>query len=403
MSAICPNCGASNVQPFYSVAGVPTNSCLLISDRTRALYFPRGEIELTFCCRCSFIFNSAFQPDRTVYSELYEETQGYSATFNSFHRQLAEELIERHGIRGKNVIEIGCGKGEFLTLLCELGENRGIGFDPSFIPERLKASKANIRFVREFFSDNADIPDPDFICCKMTLEHIPQTRDFIRAVRRIAAPERNTIVFFQIPDARRILDEAAFWDVYYEHCNYFTRTSLAHLFSNNGFEVIGLTTTYAGQYLTIEARPVERFSVALSEDERRERDALPARVADFARRTEAAIDVWNKYLHKSSTIGQCRTVLWGSGSKAVAFLTSLGIRDEIEYVVDINPHRHGQFIPGTGQRIVGPAFLSEYRPDTVIAMNPIYLQEIAQEMGRHGSQAQLISVDHLPASEKVLG
>ena len=52
-----------------------------------------------------------------------------------------------------------------------------------------------------------------------------------------------------------------------------------------------------------------------------------------------------------------RVVVWGSGSKGVAFLGALGGGDAVSHVVDINPHRQGRFMVGTGHPIVGPATL----------------------------------------------
>ena len=79
-----------------------------------------------------------------------------------------------YDIRGKTVLEIGCGKGEFLSLICKLGGNRGIGYDPSFVPARQR-SEQDVRFVREFFTENTNEIAPDLLCCKMTLEHIGHT------------------------------------------------------------------------------------------------------------------------------------------------------------------------------------------------------------------------------------
>ena len=86
-----------------------------------------------------------------------------------------------------------------------------------------------------------------------------------------------------------------------------------------------------------------------------------------------------------------RAIVWGSGSKGVAFLTSLGLGDAIEYVVDINPHRQGTFMATTGHRIVGPDALREAPPDLVIVMNPVYRDEIAAEVERQGLQAEVIT------------
>jgi hypothetical protein len=79
------------------------------------------------------------------------------------------------------------------------------------------------------------------------------------------------------------------------------------------------------------------------------------------------------------------------------------VQNEIEYVVDINPHRHGRFIPGTGQQIVAPSFLKDYQPDQVIAMNPVYLREIEEELARCDCHAQPIGINQLhPALEVTL-
>jgi SAM-dependent methyltransferase len=385
----CPNCSSSaGCHSFYEVLSVPTNSSLLIDDRARALDFPTGDIVLAVCSGCGFIFNAAWDAQRTVYSDQYEETQGFSATFNAFNRAIAEELVSSYDIRGKTVLEIGCGKGEFLNLICELGGNRGIGYDPSFVPARQR-SEQDVRFVREFFTEEANEVAPDLLCCKMTLEHIGQTRRFLASVRSVANRQAS-VIFFQVPDVGRILGEGAFWDVYYEHCSYFSATSLRHLFTGTGFAVRRIWTGYDGQYLMIVTSPAAHRSDLTSGDE----DGVAAiiRLCDsFAAAAAHSRAAWRCRLRNWAAAEQ-RTVLWGSGSKAVAFLTTLGLHDEIEHVVDINPYRVGKFLPGTGQRIVAPAFLREYRPDNVVIMNPVYLREVERELARQRCEPSVYTI-----------
>lgn len=393
MRTICPNCGSGRCFDFYTVYNVPTNSCLLVSDRQEAVEFPVGDIVLCFCQACGFIFNAAWQPERTVYSEYYEETQGFSPTFNTFHRHLAEDLINRYSLFEKEVFEIGCGKGEFLSLICDLGRNRGVGYDPSFVPTRFDSHARQIRFVREFFTETTSEPAPDFVCCKMTLEHVAETARFIRAVRRLASAERGTIAFFQIPDVRRIIDETAFWDIYYEHCSYFAPSSVAFVCRDAGFEVLRVSTGYNDQYLTIDLRAVAgEVGNTAADAEKREIESLGEAAAGFAAAAEHTIKVWQDRLRKAAACSR-RTVLWGSGSKAVSFLTTAGITNEIEYVVDINPHRQGRFVPKSGHRIIAPEALVKHPPDTIVAMNSIYLHEIEEELARLGISAELVGID----------
>jgi SAM-dependent methyltransferase len=385
----CPNCRASGCcHPFYEALAVPTNSCLLVEDRAAALRFPTADIVLAACHECGFIFNAAWNPERTIYSDRYEETQGFSATFNAFNRSLAEELIDTYDIRGKTVLEIGCGKGEFLSLICELGGNRGIGYDPSFVPARQRPDQ-NVRFVCEFFTEETNEIAPDLLCCKMTLEHIGQTGQFLDVVRS-AANRKDSVIFFQVPDVGRILKEGAFWDVYYEHCSYFSAVSLDRLFTGAGFAVHRIWTGYDDQYLMIVAGPAERGAASRVADTENVSAILRAcgRFAEAAARSRAA---WQRRLRDWAAAG-CRTVLWGSGSKAVAFLTSLGVQDEVAYAVDINPYRVDKFLPGTGQRIVAPAFLRDYRPDKVVIMNPVYRDEIERELASQHCTPQVYTI-----------
>jgi SAM-dependent methyltransferase len=379
------------MQVFFELPRVPVNSCLLVDSRAAALDFTRGDIALGFCSHCAFISNVAFRRELTEYSGRYEETQGYSQTFNRFHRSLAEDLVERLGIQGKQVVEIGCGKGEFLSLLCSLGSNRGVGFDPSYDDAREILSKnIDVEVRKEFFDEHSGAEDADFVCCKMTLEHIPATARFVRAARNAMRPSPDSIMFFQVPESMRILRDCAFEDIYYEHCSYFTPGSLARLFRNEGFDVRRIDVAYAGQYLTIEASLANprAESKPLPVEESVEQVAL--HVATFAERFRVATQRWDEFVVQRSEEGS--VLLWGSGSKAVAFLRAVPSSDAIQHVVDVNPYRHGHFMPGTGQRIIAPQSVAAMKPRAIIVMNPIYRDEIAAELQRHDVQTELVTL-----------
>jgi SAM-dependent methyltransferase len=388
---VCPNCGSVGMSVFYKLESVPIHSVLLLPTQGEALNHPKGDMALGFCRACGFISNVAFDPSPQEYSSRYESTQAFSPTFSAFAHRLATRLIDQYDLHGKDIIEIGCGQGEFLTMLCELGGNRGIGFDPAYVGGREESQAHSlVTFVRDFYSEKYADCRSDFVCCKMTLEHIPDTADFVSTVRRSLGDQSDTIVFFQVPDVTRILRELAFWDIYYEHCSYFSPGSLARLFRKCGFDVMNLAVEYDGQYVMIEARPGDGRGGTFPEQEDDLED-LARDVAYFSENCSHKLDAWRRDLQRIRQTEQ-RAVIWGASSKGVAFLTTLGVRDEIEFAVDINPHKHGTYIAGSGQEIVGPEFLRTYRPDTVIVMNPIYCDEIRQQLDRMGVTADLISV-----------
>ncbi|MFZ1428047.1 MAG: class I SAM-dependent methyltransferase [Geminicoccaceae bacterium] len=389
ISLPCPACGKAALAPFYRVASIPVHSCVLVETREAALAFPQGDLELAFCESCGFIHNHLFDRSRLDYSGEYEETQGYSPRFRSFIDEVCEDQIRRHALGGKTLFEIGCGKGEFLVSLCERSGSHGVGIDPAYRPERTQSAAAEqLTFIQDSFGAGYGPIAADYICCRHTLEHIPDVGDFLRLVREGIGDRRPVTLFFELPDTERVLDERAFWDIYYEHCSYFTPGSLERLFRRAGFEVTRQWKAFDDQYLMLEARPgVSGPASDDAADIERTRQRVAAFSTDVARKLDSLREAVQAWRRTGKTV-----VIWGSGSKSVGYLTTLGLRDEIKAVVDINPHKHGKYQAGSGHEIVGPDALTEIKPDAVVIMNPIYIEEISADLKRRGLTPEITAL-----------
>lgn len=379
------------MQIVYSIDRIPVHSTINLSSRDTALKFPTGNLRLGFCSACGFLSNTVYDPSVQEYSDSCEESQHVSPTFNDFAHALTGRWIEKYGLRDKTILEIGCGKGEFLELMCELGNNRGIGIDPSYQPSRSKSPAASrIRFIKDLYSEKYSNLEADCIMCRHTLEHIHPTLEFIRMIRRAIGNRKNITVLFELPDVVRILKETAFWDVYYEHCSYFSPGSLARLFRAASFELMELGRDYGDQYLLLAARATDaptRASLPLEND----LTEMAQLVEHFRSTVPASIRHWRDLVLSAKSEGK-KVVIWSALSKAVAFLTTLEIGDAIEFAVDINPHRQGRFLPITGQQIIPPSFLKDYRTDYVILMNPIYVPEVRRDLDEMGLSAEVLPV-----------
>ena len=89
-----------------------------------------------------------------------------------YAQSLVERLVREHDLRGKYIVEIGCGGGELLAMLCERGGNRGVGFDPSQEPVELGGGAGSIRIVPDVYSERYLDEHVDFVCCRHVLEHL---------------------------------------------------------------------------------------------------------------------------------------------------------------------------------------------------------------------------------------
>lgn len=372
----CPCCAGSSIKPFFRIPQAPIFSLVTMKTRAEALAVPRKDIVLAICGDCGFVFNHLYDTSIDYFTLGYEDQQGFSKTFMAYLTRISEDLIARHGLHGKTLMEIGCGKGDFINLLCELAQAKGIGVDPAY--QEGRQTNPSLQFYREFYSERHGALAPDFICCRHTLEHIFHTADFLRLIRNTIPSGKAPVLFFEVPEVSRILDVPAFWDIYYEHCSYFSAGSLARLLRRTGFDVTAARLDYSDQYLLMEAVPTARASVDTLPLEEAVAEQL-ARVERFKIRIDEQLGAWRQRLAAMKAQGK-KVVVWGGGSKSVGFLTNFADLELIDFVVDINPHMENNFIPGIGSQYVQPAFLARLQPDVVIIMNGVYEKEITASL-----------------------
>jgi hypothetical protein len=389
-TSACQACGGTALESFYELRDVPAHSCLLLPTRKEALAFPRGDLELVFCNDCGFIGNTRFDIRLNRYSAAYEETQAFSPRFLHFLDEICRDQIGKFGLSpGVTALEIGCGKGEFLTRLCELSGCNGLGVDPGYRPERNLSDAADrMTFIRDLYGPKYAHLQADYVSCRHTLEHIAPVQEFMRLVRETIGKRHQVNVFFELPDMERVLETGVFWDIYYEHCTYFTRGSLARLFRAEGFDVQRLYKAYDDQYLMIEASPSDGPTTSRlpQEDDLASTAAL---VGKFKQEVDNRLHELAQAAHRWQRSGQT-VAIWGSGSKCVSLMSSLELGDSLQAIVDINPHKHGKFLAGSGWEISSPDALTRVRPDAVVIMNSIYTEEIRHELATRGLQPQLL-------------
>jgi len=371
---------------------LPVYCNVLWPDEQQARAAARGHLSLRYCGTCAHLFNAAFDPRLAEYTSAYDNSLHYSPWFNRYAEELATDLIQRHELRGKRIVEIGCGKGDFLRMVCARGDNWGFGFDRSFEPKRAEdVTPERVVFFQEFYNEGyAQRCRPDFLCCRHVLEHIQRPLDFLGAVRRTLDGRREVVFYCEVPNALFTLRDMGIWDLIYEHCDYFTLHGLITLFTRAGFDVIAGDESFGGQFIWVEARAgtgCADLSLTVGQT-----PAFLRRYAEtFADQYRARVESWRTRLARMAQEGR-RAVVWGGGSKGVTFLNVLQDYHDIRYVVDLNPHKQGRYIAGTAQQVVSPEFLRTYAATDVIVMNPAYLEEITTMVRNMGLDVRCVPV-----------
>jgi 2-polyprenyl-3-methyl-5-hydroxy-6-metoxy-1,4-benzoquinol methylase len=385
----CPVCGSKKLTLFFQLSNVPLFANVFRRNKKEAIDCPKGDIELVFCPICGHIMNRKYDPNKLEYTKNYENPLDFSPTFQSYAKSLAEKLIKEYNLHKKNLISIGLGKSKFLSLLCDLGNNVGVGFDPAFSNRKETENLNNrIKLIGDSYSQKyAHIPS-DFIFCRHVLEHIYDPKEFLKIIRATIA-KKETKVFFEVPNGKYEFCKTSFWDIIYEHYSYFTPSSLSYLFSSSGFHVEEIKGVYSKQFLTLVASPSDSANSYPESNQKLKINKISKCITTFAPQYKKKIKTLNRQLNRFRSKKE-RVVAWGAGSKGVMFLNSFK-DDLINYVVDINPNKQGMYIPGTGHLIMEPNFLLDYNPNIIIVMNPIYIHEIQQLIDKYKLDAKVLS------------
>lgn len=335
---------------LYRQDGLPIFQNRMYDSAEAGRHCPRGRMELVEELRTGLVHNAAFDAALLDYDSAYQNEQGHSALFKAHMEAVADLVVTHMGRRG--LVEVGCGKGTFLEMLLARG-TEVMGYDPTY-----EGSNPLVR--RQYFTEELGITGEGLIL-RHVLEHIEDPVGFLG--RLATANGHRGLIYIEVPCLDWICRHRAWFDIFYEHVNYFRLTDFRRMFGR----VLHADRAFGGQYLTVVAD--------LSTLREPVRD--PADVVDFP------TDFTDRLAVEAST-EEDRVVVWGGASKGVIFsLLRERAGHPVDRVIDINPAKQGRYLAGTGLRVLSPAEgLADLPHGTrIYVMNPNYLEEVRTMAG----------------------
>ena len=234
---------------------------------------PVGDIELCYSPVTGYLWNRAFDPALVAYSPAYENSLHHSPRFQDYVGALADRLVARYGLHGRQIVEIGPGEGNFLALLCERGHNWGLGYDAAYDPERSRWRPRPACASCATTTPSTAPSTASWSSASTCWSTWPSRPRWWRAsaARSPTAPGRRCTS--RCPTPPTWSSQLAVWDLIYEHVSYFAAPTLELLFRQAGFEVTEVDRAFGDQYLYLEAVP------AAAGDGRRSPRSTPDAVA----------------------------------------------------------------------------------------------------------------------------
>ena len=335
--------------------GLPVQQNRFFATAKDAIGCPVGNLILVQDPLTGIVHNAAFRPELMTYDEHYQNEQGYSNVFEQ-HLYQVIEIVRRHFI-GKSILEIGCGKGRFLKLM------RGQGFSVVGIDPAYEGDDPYV--VKEPFSPSLGVTG-EAIILRHVLEHIPNPMHFLASIAE--ANGGHGLIYIEVPCLDWIRDHRAWFDLFYEHVNYFRLSDFFRLFDR----IFDSGSFFGGQYLYVVA---DLASLCMNPEGAVHRFHLPS---DFLDGIDCAIAAMKNQRGR-------KHIIWGGGSKGVIFALQLLRHGGVtpDFVIDINPFKQGKYLPVTGLPVLSPenGVSGMARHDAIFVMNSNYFDEIIATAG----------------------
>lgn len=353
----------SGLAELYRAQDLPVFQNRMFDSEAAARSCTRGDVVLVQDLQTGLIFNGAFQAELMRYDRDYQNEQAVSGVFQRHLHDVAQVI--RTYFQGSTLIEVGCGKGYFLEYLQSLGFPI-TGLDPTY-------EGSNPAIIKEYFSPAIGLR-ADGVVLRHVLEHVPDPVAFLAGISE--ANGGTGRIYIEVPCFDWICARRAWFDIFYEHVNYFRIADFQRMFGT----VHESGRMFGGQYLYVVAElatlrtPVNGSSSAF---------AFPQ---DFL----STVELHSRRVRDS---GQ-RVAVWGGASKGVLFsLFMQRAGSDVNMVVDINPAKHGKYLPGTGLLVSEPQHaLRTLAPGAhVFVMNGNYLDEIKELTA---NRFNYLTVDH---------
>lgn len=311
------------------------------------------ELNLYQCDGCGLV---QFDCEPVDYYKDVIRSGGYSTTMVELRRSQYKHLIETYDLQGKDFLEVGCGQGEFLSVLTEFPVNAYGIENRKELVDIAKSKGLNVEagFITDYEIQNDDKKYGAFLSFNF-LEHQPDPNGMLRAIYEKLTDDGMGLI--TVPSFEYILQYDGYYELIRDHIAYYTFDSLRVLVEKNGFEVL-------------EQEMINRDTLSIVVRKRKKFE-----LRHWQERFGLLQKEFEDFIQRYKKDGK-NVAVWGASHQGFTIVASLEIGKDVKYIVDSAPFKQGKYSPASHVRIVAPQEFYDNPTDAIIIVAPGYTDEI---------------------------
>jgi hypothetical protein len=385
----CRFCAAPLRHTFVDLGMSPLCESYVPADSLNAME-PFYPLHARICDQCLLVQLEEFVAPDQIFTE-YAYFSSYSDSWVAHARAYVEMAVQRFELgRDSLVVELASNDGYLLQHVVDRGIP-ALGIEPA-ANVAVAAREKGIETVVAFFGRDlaarlvAEGRRADLLAANNVMAHVPDLNDFVGGMEPLLAP--HGVVTIEVPHLLRLVEENQFDTIYHEHFSYFSFLTARKVLFAHGLEVFdvdelsthgGSLRLYAQRQSSGRRRVTSKVGALLERERALGFDTLEGH-AGFSSQVEETKWRLLEFLIACRRQGK-RVAGYGAPGKGNTLLNYCGIRtDLLEFTVDRNPYKQGQFLPGTHIPIRHPEALEQARPDYILILPWNLKEEIVAQL-----------------------
>jgi len=345
----CRCCGNINLKRVISLGYQPlANNLLNKKDEKHELY----PLEMNYCSKChNCQLSVAVDPKKMFSNYLY--TSSTSSSFRNHFFEAAKNYVKQLKLKSKKsyIIDIGSNDGVALKPFKDMGFKKLLGVEPAKNLAKL-ANKNKIKTYNGFLESKSIKKikgNADLILASNVFAHSDKLKEMAECMLKLLS--KNGTIIIEVQYLMNTLQDLTFDNIYHEHYNYWSLTSLVNFFNQFNSTIIKVEkiATHGGSIRVYIKKgkkiKIENNVIALLKKEETFGIKKYKTYQDFGKKINKLKENVIKNINELKKNNN-KIIGFGAPAKATTALNFFGISNQIDFIIEDNQLKHNKFIPG---------------------------------------------------------